>query len=461
MDTTVFSHSTVNPRPLIAPRTLALLLLGGDVLGLALMTNLAAWVRLGHLGLALDWIFCGFVLVVVTVFYIADTYRPDTQISGLRAPARILLGSVIVVGLMAALIYLMGPLGRSHPLLFRGTWIPGFAGFVGWAIGLRLTAGGWMRSHIRQTNWAVLGESQGLSQFESDFFSKTSFGKLTVLSKEPRQHRSAVGVLTAKGMQTWTGIVVANPLALSEAETQQLMQARLQGMPIYSLLGFYETYCYKVPAALLQDTWFVLSEGFQLVQSRVSLKLKRLMDIGLAGVMLLLFAPVMGVAAIAIKLNSRGPIFYSQQRTGLYCQPFRVYKFRSMYQDAERRGAQWASQRDARITGVGYWLRLMRIDELPQLWNVLKGEMSLIGPRPERPEFDVTLAAAIPYYHARYWVKPGITGWAQVMYPYGASVEDASEKLSYDLFYIKNFSFWLDLAIVFKTARVVLLGKGR
>jgi lipopolysaccharide/colanic/teichoic acid biosynthesis glycosyltransferase len=132
-----------------------------------------------------------------------------------------------------------------------------------------------------------------------------------------------------------------------------------------------------------------------------------------------------------------------------------------MRQDAEKRGAQWAQERDPRVTRVGYWLRLTRIDELPQLWNVLRGEMSLIGPRPERPEFDDQLAEAIPYYTLRYLVKPGITGWAQVMYPYGASIDDAYEKLSYDLYYIKNYSIWLDLAIVFKTVRIVFLGKGR
>ncbi len=169
----------------------------------------------------------------------------------------------------------------------------------------------------------------------------------------------------------------------------------------------------------------------------------------------------MVLTMVAIKLDSPGPVFYSQVRTGLYGKPFRVYKFRSMYQDAEKRGAQWACQYDPRITKVGYWLRVLRIDELPQIFNVLRGDMSLIGPRPERPEFDIKLKEEIPYYELRYLVKPGITGWAQVLYPYGASVEDAYEKLAYDLYYIKNYSLWLDIAIAFKTVRVVLLGKGR
>ena len=181
----------------------------------------------------------------------------------------------------------------------------------------------------------------------------------------------------------------------------------------------------------------------------------------LTGILSVLLLPLMVIVGLIIKLDSPGPIFYSQLRTGLYGKPFRVYKFRSMFRDAEKKGAQWAIQRDPRITRVGYWLRVLRIDELPQIWNVLSGEMSLIGPRPERPEFDVKLKEAIPYYEMRYLVKPGITGWAQVLYPYGASLEDAYEKLAYDLYYIKNYSLWLDIVIVLKTIRVVLLGKGR
>jgi exopolysaccharide biosynthesis polyprenyl glycosylphosphotransferase len=228
--------------------------------------------------------------------------------------------------------------------------------------------------------------------------------------------------------------------------------------------GNYQTSRYSsccLPSELLEDTWFAFSSGFSLLPGGFSLKLKRAIDVISAGLLLLVLSPLMLLTAFAIKLDSPGPIFYSQLRTGLHSQPFRVYKFRSMYQDAEKRGAQWASLRDPRITRIGNLLRISRIDELPQIWNVLRGEMSLIGPRPERPEFDSQLRKQIPYYDLRYLVRPGITGWAQVLYPYGASVKDAYEKLSYDLYYIKNYSFGLDIAILFKTIRVVLLGKGR
>jgi lipopolysaccharide/colanic/teichoic acid biosynthesis glycosyltransferase len=167
------------------------------------------------------------------------------------------------------------------------------------------------------------------------------------------------------------------------------------------------------------------------------------------------------LAAIAVKLESRGPAIFRQARTGLGGKEFEILKFRSMADDAERNGPQWAQKSDPRITRVGRVLRLLRIDELPQLVNVLKGEMSFIGPRPERPVFNATLEKEIPLYNLRHLVRPGITGWAQVMYPYGASVEDAREKLQYELYYIKNYSVLLDIGIVFKTLRVVLLGKGR
>jgi lipopolysaccharide/colanic/teichoic acid biosynthesis glycosyltransferase len=230
---------------------------------------------------------------------------------------------------------------------------------------------------------------------------------------------------------------------------------------IEQLSDAYEKIRYRVPLNLLNDNWFNFAKGFKLNSGQFHSYCKRVVDVIAAGILLVLLFPLMALAGIAVKLNSPGSMFYSQVRSGYNGQTFRVYKFRSMYQNAEQLGAQWAMEQDPRITPVGKLLRLTRIDELPQLVNVLKGEMSLIGPRPERPEFDIKLAEVIPYYKMRYSIKPGITGWAQVMYPYGASVDDAREKLSYDLYYIKYYSLALDFAIALKTIRVVLLGKGR
>ena len=187
---------------------------------------------------------------------------------------------------------------------------------------------------------------------------------------------------------------------------------------------------------------------------------KRFIDIVLAAALLIVLSPIIIVAALAVKLDSSGPVFYRQTRLGSGGVPFQIVKFRSMRQDAERDGAKWAAKNDDRVTRVGRFIRKTRIDEIPQAINVLRGEMSFVGPRPERPEFVETLRREIPNYDLRHLVKPGITGWAQVKYVYGASVADAREKLTFDLYYMRHYSFWFDIAIVFMTIKVALLGVG-
>ena len=204
----------------------------------------------------------------------------------------------------------------------------------------------------------------------------------------------------------------------------------------------------------------IFANGF--CPSKVHLACKRVLDIILSLLLLACAAPVMALVAIIIKLETPGPAIFSQERVGLLGKRFTVYKFRSMRQDAERKtGPTWAKENDDRITRAGRFIRKSRLDELPQVWNVLRGDMSFIGPRPERPYFVDLLKSKIRYYDLRHYVKPGITGWAQVMYPYGASVEDAYRELQYDLYYTKNISLQLDVLILLKTIKVVLSGQGR
>jgi sugar transferase (PEP-CTERM system associated) len=262
--------------------------------------------------------------------------------------------------------------------------------------------------------------------------------------------------------QSWSAWVIAGPLELIEKDLgADLLDARFKGVRIIDLSRFYEHTWRKIPVFHLGASWFFLSEGFSLLANRFRLRLKRLTDVILSAILLMITWPLMVITALMIRFESSGPVIYRQIRTGKDGGPFTIFKFRSMRNDAEKSGVQWAQTNDTRITRVGKLIRLTRLDELPQLWNVLKGDMSFIGPRPERPEFNVELAEKIPYYDLRHMVRPGLTGWAQVSYPYGASVEDAREKLQYDLFYIKNFTFVLDLQIVLKTISVVILGKGR
>jgi exopolysaccharide biosynthesis polyprenyl glycosylphosphotransferase len=256
-------------------------------------------------------------------------------------------------------------------------------------------------------------------------------------------------------------VYVVQDQSLSDEELHVLMQKKMHGFSILTITQFYEQVLRKIPIDLVNLKDLIFESGFELTSRMFVQRVKRVSDIFLSSVIFLLTWPIIFVFGIIHKFESPGPIFYSQNRTGRHGEIFKIYKLRSMRTDAESNGAVWAQENDPRITKIGKLIRLTRIDELPQLWNVLKGDMSFIGPRPERPEFNVFLAEEIPFYELRHSVRPGLTGWAQVRYPYGASVEDAKEKLQYDLFYIKNYSLLLDLEILVKTVQVVIFGKGR
>jgi len=239
----------------------------------------------------------------------------------------------------------------------------------------------------------------------------------------------------------------------------ELLECKLKGVHVIELSSFFERERGQVQIESLNASWMVLSDGFQ--QGFLRDAGKRVFDLIASLALLVLSLPLMLLGILAIVLESGFPILYRQERVGLGGKIFTIYKLRSMVQNAEKDGApQWAKAGDARVTGVGNFIRKVRIDELPQIFNVLRGDMSFVGPRPERPFFVDQLIEQVPYYAARHSVKPGITGWAQVRYPYGASLEDAIEKLQYDLYYVKNHTFFLDLLIMFQTAQVVLFGKG-
>ena len=240
---------------------------------------------------------------------------------------------------------------------------------------------------------------------------------------------------------------------------EQLLTARIQGVPVMDLAAFYECTTGEVPVDSLKASWLVYGHGF--AQGRTRKALKRAFDILSSSILLLIASPVMLLTAIAIKLESEGPVIYRQERVGLGGKIFMCLKFRSMRTDAEKDGvAVWAKKNDSRVTRVGAFIRKTRIDELPQIISVLKGEMSMVGPRPERPSFVEQLKQQIPYYDIRHSVKPGVTGWAQVRYSYGASLEDALHKHQYDLYYVKNNSLFLDLLILFETVSVVIFREG-
>jgi len=241
----------------------------------------------------------------------------------------------------------------------------------------------------------------------------------------------------------------------------QLLECRLEGIEVVELVTFLERETGKVRLDVLNPSWMIFSDGFR--QGRVHSWLERIFDVTASLLLLTVALPFMVLATLAIKLEDglRAPVLYRQTRVGQYGRPFRLMKFRSMRTDAEQEGAPiWAAKNDARVTRVGSFMRKTRIDELPQILNVLRGQMSFVGPRPERPEFVSRLNERIPYYRERHSIKPGLTGWAQLCYPYGSSEQDAAEKLQYDLYYVKNHSPLFYLAIVVQTVEVIVWGKG-
>jgi len=264
-------------------------------------------------------------------------------------------------------------------------------------------------------------------------------------------------IVRARGVDR---VVVSLADARGKLPMEKLLDLRLDGVNFDHLASVYEQYTGKIAVENLRPSWLVFSDGFRKTAALTAAK--RLFDIVFGGVGLVLAFPLMALVALAVRLTSAGPALYHQSRVGLHGRLFTVHKFRSMHVDAEKHtGPVWAAKDgDPRVTPIGTLLRRTRFDELPQFWNVLKGDMSLVGPRPERPEFVSALTQQIPFYGQRHIVRPGLTGWAQVRYTYGATTEDALQKLQYDLFYIKNLSLALDVYVILSTVKTVLLRKG-
>jgi len=292
--------------------------------------------------------------------------------------------------------------------------------------------------------WDSIKESNPLSkQSQTETIYKKNYDGLCDLADELEIKKVVVAIKERRG---------ALPL-------KELVKCRVRGIDVIEGTSFYEMLAGKLIVDQINPAWIIFSEGFY--KTRTRRFLKRSTDVILSVAMLILFSPLFLLIALLIKIDSTGPVLFSQERVGKNKKSYMLYKFRSMIEDAERHsGPVWASDNDIRITRIGKVIRIWRIDEIPQLWNVLKGDMSFVGPRPEREYFVNKLEEIIPYYGERFSVKPGITGWAQVCYSYGASVDDAVEKLNYDLFYIKNMSAFMDLMIILRTIKIVLFGKG-
>jgi sugar transferase (PEP-CTERM system associated) len=434
---------------------------------------LAAFLRLA--GADLDdvrWtegIFARAMIIAVTTqicMYFTDLY--DFRILSDRRELFVrAVQALAVTSVLLAVVYFWFPnliVGRGVFMIASGIII---TLLFGWRISFE-----WTTRHVGPRERLLLvGTSEAAVALARELYGRRDLGVDIVGFIDPDPARVGAPVLNPGVIGTIEDIpaivraravdrvVVSLADARGKLPMDKLLEMKLDGVAFDHLPSVYEQYTGKIAVDNLRPSWLIFSEGFK--KSRIQMTLKRLLDVAGASIGLVLAAPVMCLAALAIKLTSSGPVLYHQARVGLRGRVFTVHKFRSMHVDAEKQtGAVWATANDNRVTAVGRFLRRARLDELPQLWNVLRGDMSIVGPRPERPEFVADLSRGIPFYGQRHVVRPGLTGWAQVCYTYAASVEDALEKLQYDLFYIKNMSFGFDIFVVAKTVKTVLLGRG-
>lgn len=394
-----------------------------------------------------------FLIIVTTVIitnYVFSLYETHPWRSKVSSAGRILVASIVSSLAIFAGIYLVVPQSRGG-LIGRGIFVGAILIYSALSFLSRTLIHKILVETSTRAKWLLIASRERASLFMREIAKSGFMGRMEVI--EPHELSSE------KLKQNWTALIVSDNLP--QSATALLMESRIQGQEIMALDHFCELFWSKIPVFAIDSNWFVFSQGFSMFGKPVHLKIKRLTDLLIAFPLLLIGLPVMLLSSLAVMLESRGPLIYKQQRVGQNGRLFTIWKFRSMRADAETNGAQWAQANDTRITKVGKFLRLTRIDEMPQLVNILRGEMSFIGPRPERPEFTEELKKQIPFYDLRHLIKPGLTGWAQVMYPYGASQEDALQKFQYELFYLKNYSLGLDLKIVLRTIAVVLFGKGR
>ncbi len=448
----------------------AVLLLGLIDFALLFLANDIAWtLRASQIGMDAGAhierlpMLAGFAAVVMAALVAVGVYGADALRSMRFACARLLVGVSLAVIVLAFLDFLL----PGHTF-WRSTLLYAMGLAVAMLVLNRLIVGGILGTSAFRRRVLVLGAG---SRAE----------RLRTLSEEPGSGFVIVGYVGMGGAQASVQEAIARDaihdltrhvanlgvsevvLALEERRNslplKDLLRIKTAGVHVNDFSSFMERETGRVDLDTLNPSWLIFSDGFSSGRA-VSSVVKRLFDICASGLLLLLTFPVILLFAVLVRLDSKGPAFFRQKRVGLYGQPIWLLKLRSMRVDAEKDGAKWAERDDPRVTRVGRVIRKLRIDELPQVWTVLKGQMSFVGPRPEVPRFVEDLEEQLPFYAERHMVKPGITGWAQINYPYGASVEDARAKLEYDLYYAKNYTPFLDLLILLQTLRVVLWPEG-
>lgn len=440
-----------------------------DVAAVAVVFNVVGYLR----GVVDQFVFTPLLVPIAAIaiaFQLIDGYRARTDMMSLDYASLHVIA--VACSLLATLLltYAFAP-GGFELQSSRAVIAVSFAALLPVSLGYRRIVGQRVAAERRDRCLVFIGDGPSATAFRDECARMGAVETIVFAafdpaepppldSSEPPRHplESVLGDIEGGRLPVDAIIFRESSARLRPEAAERLVRLHFAGVPTYTLELFHQIAWRKIPIYRLDPAW-LFQEGFSIAREPVFERIKRASDIAFAAVGLVLAAPVIGLAALAIVLEDRGPVFYSQMRIGWHGVPFRIAKLRTMKLGAGGDLYTWPG--DSRITRVGRFLRLTRLDELPQLWNVLRGQMSLIGPRAEWDKLAAKYERQIPCYNFRHLVKPGITGWAQVNYLYGSSLEDTVRKLEYDLYYIRHFSFTLDASIVLKTIQVMLFGKGR
>ncbi len=446
-----------------------LLLFFVDVLLIVISVNLAYIIRvdssiINYLGLNRGLVTTALILVIYLLsFYIFDFYTIRGKFRYTRFLANLagalISASLISVALFYAFPFLIGRGVFLISLILSGVLIHTW----------RLFYFIFFRHALPKKGVLIIGAGKPAEAVHSLLIKNPEYkiiGFISFSSKKNESHeKNIIGNFSSLeniiNEYKIDDIIIATESISDKNTNKILIDCKMKGIIIWDIPAFYEQFFNKLPVQYIKESWFLSARGFEKLSSNIYRRLKRILDFLISLLILIIALPLSIIIALLIKLDSKGPIFFIQDRMGENQKIFNLLKFRTMISDAEKDEPMWAKEDDPRITRVGKILRKIRLDEIPQFINIIKGEMSLIGPRPEREYFVKKLMEKIPYYSLRFSVKPGLTGWAQITYKYGDSVNDALEKLQYELYYVKNMSLVLDLRILLKTIRTVLFGMGR
>ena len=359
--------------------------------------------------------------------------------------AKTLFTLLISAALFLSLMWLSGI--QNISFIFRSFLLPLLYFYSTLSFFLQIFISYFVNVRIRNKNkFLFLGKKKVLEQLKVEI-------KISNIDLELDNVESIKDIFD-KAIVNYCGVLIEDENLISSYENEISNNLFNKEFQVLNLFRWCEIYMQRFPNKIITFSNFIFND-FKIKKTSIQIRIKRIADIFLSLILILVTSPFVLIASLIIKIEDNGPVLYEQIRNGYKGKEFKIYKLRTMKVDSEKYGAQWSKNNDARVTNIGKLLRVTRLDELPQMFNVLSGKMSLIGPRPERPEFDVILKEKIPYYEKRYDIKPGLSGWAQVNYPYGSSIDDSKKKLSFDIFYIKNKSIFLDFIILIKTLKVV------